>query len=145
MQTVGSMMTVIPVALPEQATLSDAARAMRGNAIGAIMVVRNGQLQGLVTDRDIVVRALAAGRDPSTVTIGEICTPEPATAPPDEGVDAVIRLMRDRAVRRVPVVQHGKPAGMVSLSDLAVRRGDIPLLADICAVPPDFPRNWESR
>jgi CBS domain-containing protein len=143
MQTVSSVMTAMPVTLPENAKLTDAARVMRDHAIGTAMVVRDGQLCGLLTDRDIVVRALAAGSDPAAVPAGEICTPGPVTVQPDDDVDTVIDLMRDRAVRRVPVVQHGKPVGMVSLGDLAVKRSDMPLLADICAVPPDFPREWE--
>jgi CBS domain-containing protein len=139
------VMTITPLTVPEDAKLTDVARMMRDNAVGAVMVIRDGQIRGIVTDRDIVVRALAAGSDPDAVPIGEICTPDPATVQPDDDVDvdAVIELMRDRAVRRVPVVHQGKPVGIVSLGDLAVKRGDMPALADICAVPPDFPRAWE--
>ena len=143
MHTVSSMMTAVPLTVPDDAKLTDAARVMRDHAIGAVMVVRDGQLHGIVTDRDIVVRALAAGSDPTAMPVSEVCTPGPVTVQPGDDVETVIALMRDRAVRRVPVVQHGKPAGMVSLGDLAVKRGDMPALADICAVPPDFPRAWE--
>lgn len=143
MQTVSSVMTAVPVTVPEDAKLTNAAQVMRDHAIGAVMVVRDGQLHGIVTDRDMVVRALAAGSDPAAVPVSEVCTPGPVTVRPGDDVETVIALMRDRAVRRVPVVQNGRPAGMVSLGDLAVKRGDMPTLADICAVPPDFPRKWE--
>jgi CBS domain-containing protein len=143
MQTVSSVMTALPVTLPDDAKLTDAARVMREHCVGAVMVVRDGRLCGLVTDRDIVVSAIAAGSDPAAVPLSEACTPDPVTAQPGDDVETVIELMRDHAVRRVPVVQDGKPAGMVSLGDLAVKRGDMPVLADICAVPPGFPRASE--
>lgn len=143
MQTVASIMTVVPVTLPEDAKLTDAARVMRDNSVGSVMVVRNRKLYGIITDRDIVVRALAAGSEADAVPVGEFCTPDPVTVQESDDVDTVIAIMRDRAVRRVPVVQDGKPVGMLSFGDLAVKRGDMPVLADICAVPPDFPRAWE--
>lgn len=143
MQTVSSVMTAIPITLPEDAKLTAAARAMRDNSVGALMVVSNGRLCGLITDRDIVVRAIAARNDFAAVPISAACTPDPATVHPGDDVDTVIELMRDRAVRRAPVVQDGKPVGMVSLGDLAVKHGGMPILADICAVPPDFPHAWE--
>lgn len=145
MQTVASVMTAIPLTLPEDAKITDAARVMRANSVGAVMVNREGKLCGIVTDRDIVVRSAAAGSQLEAVPVGEVCTPDPVTVQPDDDIAMVIELMRDRAVRRVPVVRGGKPAGMVSVGDLAVKLGSMPGLADICAVPPDFPRAWEYR
>lgn len=144
MQTVSSVMTAFPITLPEDAKLTTAARAMRDNSVGAVMVVNDGRLCGLITDRDIVVRAIAARNDDfAAVPISDACTRDPSTVHPDDDVDTAVELMRDRAVRRAPVVKDGKPVGMVSLGDLAVKRGDMPIVADICAVPPDFPYAWE--
>ena len=136
MQTVSSVMTALPVTVPEDVKLTTVAQVMRDLATGAVMVVRDGQLHGIITDRDIVVRTLAAGSDPAATPVSDVCTPNPQTVQPGDDVETVVALMRDRAVRRVPVVQGGEPAGMVSLGDLAGNRGDMPVLADICAVPP---------
>ena len=136
MRSVSSVMTAVPVTLREGEKLAAAARAMRDNAVGAIMVVRDGQLRGLLTDRDIVVRGLTNGRDPADLTLGEVCSPDPVTVRPDDDLDMVIRLMRERAVRRIPVVEDGEPVGLVSLGDLAIERDERVALAAICAAPP---------
>lgn len=138
MNTVSSVMTAVPVALPEGEKLAAAARAMRDNAVGAVMVVRNGQLRGMVTDRDIVIRGLADGRDPAQLSLGDVCSHDPVSVRADDGVDVAVRLMRDHAIRRLPVVEDGQPVGLVSIGDLAVGPEDENLvLVDICAAPPD--------
>lgn len=138
MQTVSSVMTAVPVTLPEGEKLIAAARAMRDNAVGAVMVVRDGQLRGMVTDRDIVIRGLADGRDLQELSVGDVYSPDPVTVRPDDDIDVAIRLMRDRSVRRVPVVEDGQPVGLVSIGDLAIGQEQYSPLADICAAVP----NW---
>lgn len=138
MRTVKNVMTAVPVTLPEGEKLAAAARAMRDNAVGAVMVVRDGQLRGMVTDRDLVVRGLADGRDPSQLSVGDVCSHDPVSVRPDDGLDVAVWLMRNHAIRRLPVVEDGQPVGLVSIGDLAVGPEDENLvLVDICAAPPD--------
>jgi CBS domain-containing protein len=137
MQTVSSVMTAVPVTLPEGEKLIAAARAMRDNAVGAVMVVRDGQLRGMVTDRDIVIRGLADGRDPQELSVGDVCSPGPVTVRPGDDIAVATQLMRDRAIRRLPVVEDGYPVGLVTIGDLAVGQEECPALADICAALPN--------
>src|SRR4030088_3231018 len=104
-QTIREIMTPRPVTLEDSATVFDAARVMRDANIGDVIVVKGGSVRGVVTDRDIVVRAVADGRDPKSVKLGEIFTTDVVTVTPDDSVDIVVALMRDKAIRRVPVVE----------------------------------------
>lgn len=100
------------------------------------MVLDEGDvLCGIVTDRDLVVRAVASDRLPAEVQIGEICSRVLTTIDIDASVKDAVTLMRDKALRRLPVVDKGKPAGIVSLGDLAVDRDASSMLADISAAP----------
>lgn len=135
-QTVRDVMTPQPVHVKESTNLVDAARAMRDRDIGDLIVVRNGEILGMVTDRDIVIRGLAKGGDPKTMTVGEICSTDVVTVAPDESVDTVIKLMREKAVRRIPVVDDRKPVGILSLGDLAMRKDKDSVLSDISEAPP---------
>src|SRR5690606_13998700 len=101
------------------------------------LVVHEGRLRGLVTDRDIVVRAVAAQRDMSGTTVADICSTNLVTVAPGEDAGEAVRLMRENAVRRVPVVDGDRPIGMVSIGDLAVQRDERSALADISAEPPN--------
>ncbi|WP_370018523.1 CBS domain-containing protein [Planotetraspora sp. GP83] len=130
-------MTPAPVALPEEAPIVKAAKLMRDQGIGDVLVVRGDQLRGLVTDRDIVVRAVAEARDVSATPVGTLCTSELITVTPDQDADEVIRLMRQKAVRRVPVVADGRPVGIVTLGDMALERDPASALSDISAAPPN--------
>lgn len=136
-QTVRELMTADPIVLDASATVSDAARAMKARDVGDVLVRSDGKLCGIVTDRDIVIRALAG--DPQggpRRTLGEICTRDVAALQPDAEVDEAIRVMRERAVRRVPVIEGDRPLGIVSLGDLAIARDRESALADISAAPP---------
>jgi CBS domain-containing protein len=121
MQTVREVMTSHVVTLPRETTLAEAARTMREQDIGDIVVVSDGsEPAGLVTDRDIVVRAVAESRDPSSTTIGEILTSDLVTVRPDDTVQSAALLMRDHAVRRVLVCEDDQRlVGIVSIGDLA--------------------------
>ncbi|WP_306470617.1 CBS domain-containing protein [Actinomadura litoris] len=117
-------MTVAPMALPLDATLDEAARVMRDEAIGDVLVTYAGRLCGVVTDRDIVVRAVAEHRDTSLTPLGDVCTAELAILHPEDDTATAARLMRERAVRRLPVVDtFHRPIGIVSIGDLALVDG----------------------
>jgi CBS domain-containing protein len=130
------VMTPNPTVCSPDTSAAQAAEMMRDQGIGDVLVQHDGSL-GIVTDRDIVTRAVAAGRDPKEVTLGDICTRDIETVSPDMSIDDVIRLMSDKAVRRVPVVEAGKPIGIVALGDLAMDQDRRSLLADISAAPPN--------
>lgn len=121
------------VAVEPMTTLEDAARVMREQNVGDVLVAYDCDLFGVLTDRDIVVRAVAYGSDPHTTTAGSVCTRPPVvTLSPDDTTDRAAELMRQYAVRRLPVVEHGGcPVGMVSLGDLAVTEEPESTLADI--------------
>jgi CBS domain-containing protein len=102
-----------------------------------VIVMEEGQVGGIVTDRDIVVRGVADGRDPESATVSEVCTSGVETIEPEASVDDALRLMREHDIRRLPVVKNGRPVGIVSLGDLAVEREPDSTLADISAASPD--------
>jgi CBS domain-containing protein len=124
--------------LPESTIVREAAETMRANDIGDVVVVDdNGAISGILTDRDIVVRVVAEGRDPRATRIGDIASRELTAVSPDDPVDRAVLLMRERAIRRLPVVDKGKPVGIVSIGDLALDRDPDSALADISAAPPN--------
>jgi signal-transduction protein with cAMP-binding, CBS, and nucleotidyltransferase domain len=110
---------------------------MKDQKIGAVLVTQaDGSLLGLVTDRDLVVRGMAADRDVDKTLVAEICSTPPVKLDLSATVDDAVRLMRERAVRRIPVVADGKPLGMISIGDLARAKDPSSLLAQISAAPP---------
>jgi len=135
-QMVRDVMTSEPVTVPSTATVLDAAQAMKRDDVGNVLVMDDGRLCGIVTDRDIVVRALAERRDPAKTKIGELCSRDLSAVRPSDDIDKAITLMRNKAVRRLPVVDAGRPVGVVSLGDLARDRDPHSALADISAAPP---------
>ena len=137
-QTVSEVMTANPRTIDPDDYVVEAARAMRDTDAGDVLVVDDdGHLTGIVTDRDVVVRALADGRDPNETRVSDVCTTDVRTVTPDQGVDDAIHLMREHDIRRIPVVEDGRPVGIVSLGDLAVARDERSVLADISSAPPD--------
>lgn len=136
--TVGEVMSADPALLYEDATIDQAARVMRDRAIGAVVVVAiedRNKVRGILTDRDIVVRAVADDRTPSGVRVGEVCSRELTTIAPVATVEDAAELMRKKALRRIVVVDEGRPVGMISLGDLAIERSPNSALADISAAP----------
>ncbi|MCU0314317.1 MAG: CBS domain-containing protein, partial [Solirubrobacteraceae bacterium] len=119
------------------ASITEAARAMRDRDIGTVVAVQDGEIRGILTDRDIVVRGLAAERPVEEVRVGDVCSATPATLTPDDPVDAAIRLVRERHVRRIPVVENGRPVGIVSIGDLAIERDRDSALAELSDAPPN--------
>jgi CBS domain-containing protein len=131
------LMTPAPVCMAPAESVSAAAKAMKEHGIGTILVLDDGQLRGLVTDRDIAVRVLAENRDPASTRVGDIGSTDLVTLSPDDDVDQAVRLVRERAVRRIPVAENGRPVGVVSIGDLALDRDERSALADVSAAPPN--------
>lgn len=138
-QYVKDIMTANPITLSENDTCVEAAKAMHDNKIGAILVSRDadGELCGIVTDRDIIVRCVASGNHPKNTSLGQICSASLTTLAPNESADEAVRRMEKQAVRRMPVVDHGKAVGIVSLGDLAVDRDPRSALGQISAASPN--------
>ena len=134
---VREVMTPGVVAVRPDASLVEAAQLMRAQDIGDVVVADGQHVVGLLTDRDITVRAVADGTDPLTVSAQAVCTPDPVVVAPDDPVSAAVALMREHAVRRLPVVESGMPVGMVSLGDLAEAQDPDSALADISRALPD--------
>lgn len=122
MVKVADVMTREVVYLPAETPLDEAARAMREADIGDVVVTQGASLYGMVTDRDIVVRAVAERKDPATTTIGSVATRDIVMIEQNSAAAEAARLMRDRAVRRMLVCDGDRQlVGIVSLGDLAVR------------------------
>jgi CBS domain-containing protein len=134
---VEEIMTRDPRTVNADDTIVDAARTMRDSDIGDVVVMDGGQVSGIVTDRDIVVRGVADGRDAESTVVSEVCTTGIETIDPDASVDDALRLMREHDIRRLPVTKNGRPIGILSLGDLAVEREPESTLADISAASPD--------
>jgi CBS domain-containing protein len=137
-ESVRDVMTLAPCALSTRDTVTTAAQVMRENDIGDVIVLEGSRLFGILTDRDIVVRALAEGADLQATTVDRICSRDLTVITPSASVGEAVRLMRDKAIRRLPVVdEHGEVVGIVSLGDVAVERDRRTALADISAAPPN--------
>jgi len=132
-QAIQDVMTRTTRTLAPEATVAEAARIMADDDIGAVIVVSGDAVTGIVTDRDIVVRSIAEGRDPSECTVGEVASGDVTTVAPTDTVGTVVDLVRDKAIRRIPVVDNGKPVGIVSIGDLAIERDSRSALADVSA------------
>ena len=105
-------------------SLSEAAALMRDGDMGAVPVVDDGKLVGIVTDRDIVIRAVAEGKDAAT-HVGDVMTTELFTVTPDDFVFEAIRLMGDKQIRRVPVIDNnGALVGIIAIADVALETED---------------------
>jgi CBS domain-containing protein len=136
-QRIREIMTESVVKLPSSATLFQAARQMRDADVGSVVVEDEGRVVGLVTDRDLVVRALADGRDPETTPLSEVASTNLVTVSPDDDMDLAIEIMIERSLRRVPVLERGKIVGIVSLGDLAIERDRLSVLGHISSARPN--------
>src|ERR1700749_4087870 len=132
---VRDVMTPAPVGVYYSQTIGETARIMRDTQVGAVLVVNEGQLAGVVTDRDLVVRGLAEGQGPAS-PVGPLCSGDLVGVAADADVAQAEQLMREHAVRRLPVVSDGEVVGIVSMGDLAVSEDtDSPLAAVSRAQP----------
>jgi CBS domain-containing protein len=139
-RTVREVMTANPVALGGDTALVAAARSMRDRDVGVIIVLRSDgdTVCGVVTDRDIAMRAVADGWDPRRTRLDDVCSHDLVTLRPDDPVERAVELMRQHAVRRLPVVDDSNhPLGIISLGDLAVERDPGSALGEISAAEPN--------
>jgi CBS domain-containing protein len=101
------------------ATVADAAKVMAQEDVGPVPIVEDGRLIGIVTDRDIVVRVVAEGRDPNATTVSEIASTKLVTVSPDDDLDEALKLLAERQIRRLPVVEGDRLVGIVAQADIA--------------------------
>lgn len=132
--TVADSMTANPRTIGVHQSVREAAELMKAHDIGDLVVVDGDAVVGIVTDRDIVVRCLAEGGGGDD-EIGRACSPDVVTVESDSHVAEAVSLMRENAVRRVPVLEGGRLVGIVSIGDLAVDHDPTSALADISAEP----------
>lgn len=136
---VREVMTAAPLSVSSDAPVAEAARVMADSDIGNVLVIESatGRIEGILTDRDIAIRVAAEAKDPGATKVREAHTATVASIAPTASVEDAIRTMRREDVRRLPVVESGRPIGIVTLGDLAVALDPESALADISAAPPD--------
>lgn len=118
-RTLADIMTHDPETATADTTIHDVATMMASEDIGTVLIVTDGQLSGIVTDRDIVTKAVARGLDTTTEVIGPIATEMLVTGTPGMSIRAAAELMAERRIRRIPVLDHGQIVGIVSMQDVA--------------------------
>lgn len=136
------LMTADPRWVDIDLTVAEAARMMAEDDIGALPVCNGeGRLQGMITDRDIVVKVVASGKDPAACKVSELATqPEVVTIGADDSAEEALRTMKDHAVRRLPVVDGTALVGMLAQADLARELGEAKvgdLVDAISSAPPN--------
>lgn len=119
MKTARDIMTTPAETLAPTATLTEAARQLRDLNVGSLPILDGDHLVGVVTDRDIVVRGIAEGLDPSSATVAEVATGAVVTVDVDDDAESVARVMGERQVRRVPVLDGGRLVGVIAQADVA--------------------------
>lgn len=119
MGQVRDVMTSNPTTCEPTATLVDAAKVMAREDVGPVPIVEGGKLVGLVTDRDIIIRAVAEGRDVTSTAVRDVASKDLVTVTADEDLDRALQLMADNQVRRIPVVEGDRVVGIVSQADVA--------------------------
>lgn len=137
-QHVRDVMTSDPMTVEPLTSVQSVARMMRDENIGAVLVTEGEHLRGLVSDRDLVVRAMAEGGDPDRTTVAEACSDDLVTVGPDDDLGLAVQVMREHSVRRLPVVDREQHAvGIVSIGDLAIERDPESALGDISSTRPN--------
>lgn len=127
------IMTHNVVSIDPTESVEVAARTMAQHNIGALPVCNNGKLCGMLTDRDIVTRCLAANRQPGSTQVRQVMTEQVTSVRPDMETGAAAHLMGRLQIRRLPVVENGKLCGVVSLGDMAVREETVLDAGDVLA------------
>src|SRR3989441_12547609 len=121
-QNIQDVMTPNPFLVSTETPVAEAARMMRQVDVGSLIVLEEGAVCGIVTDRDITIRAVAEERDGPTTPVSEGCSREPLTLSLGDSIEQAIEVMRTHSVRRLPVLdEKGRPAGIGSLGDGAIR------------------------
>jgi CBS domain-containing protein len=119
-KSVRDVMTLGVRTVEPSQSLAEAAEIMKGEDVGSVPVVEDGRLVGIVTDRDIVIRAVAEGRDPQAVRVDEIASRDVVTVEAEQDLDDALALMARHQVRRLPVVKQERLVGMLAQADVAL-------------------------
>ncbi len=135
-QTLREIMQTDPVTVESTDAVVRAADLMRDNDIGDVLVTDQGKLVGILTDRDIVIRAVAGSSGTVDAMCGQVCTNSVIRLSPDDTFDDAAAVMADNALRRVPVVEGEQIVGIITLGDLAVEADPDSVLSEISAAPP---------
>jgi CBS domain-containing protein len=133
---VRDLMTPGPIGVDYHQSIAEAARTMRDWGVGAVLVVNDEALHGLVTDRDLVIRAVAESCGPGE-PVGPLSSGDLVGVNADDDTAVAAQLMRENAVRRLPVVDDGQVVGMVSLGDLAMEQDPASALANVTMATPN--------
>ncbi len=124
-KSIRELMTSNPRTVDPSTPVVEAARTMKEEDVGPVPVVDGDTLVGIITDRDIVLRVVAEGRDPQSTTVGDVASRELVTVDPQQGLDEALRLMAQHQVRRLPVCEEdGRLVGIVAQADVAREVGD---------------------
>lgn len=134
--TVREIMAPTPITARPEATVREVARIMRDEDIGSVLIADDDRLLGLITDRDLVVRTLAVGAAAET-PVREACSEQVHSVGPDADVVEAAEVMRNHAVRRLPVVENGRAVGVLSLGDIAVLGAPASVLGGISGAMPN--------
>ena len=119
MGSIRDLMTSNPKTCEKSTSVVDVAKVMAQEEVGPVPVVEGGRLVGIVTDRDLVVRVLAEGKDPNSTTVGDIASSDLTTITPESDLQEALELMAASQVRRLPVVENGELVGIVAQADVA--------------------------
>jgi CBS domain-containing protein len=120
-RTVRDTMTTQPASVDRSKPIADAARVMRDQNVGSLPVVEEGRLIGLITDRDIVTRLVAEGRDLESATVGDAYSDQPVTVEPEQDLADALTLMARYQIRRVPVAEGDRLVGILAQADVALK------------------------
>jgi CBS domain-containing protein len=134
---VRDLMTPGPIGVDYNQTVGEAARTMREWGVGAVLVVNDQSLYGLVTDRDLVVRAVAEAKGPDA-PVGPLSSRDLVGVSADADAAEAVQVMREHGVRRLPVIDGGLVAGMVSLGDLVLEEDPASVLAEVSQAQPNI-------
>lgn len=118
-RSVKDVMTPNPRTVTRETSVVEAAKLMTSEDVGPLPVVEGGELVGIVTDRDLVVRVLAEGRNPESTTVGDVCSPQPVSVEPDADLSQALALLARHQVRRLPVAEGDRLVGIVAQADVA--------------------------
>jgi len=119
---VRDIMTRDVITVSPDTGIQNVARLMSEHDIGAVLVSENKKVLGLITDRDIIIRAIAEGKNPSTTKAKEVMTTDITVVTPDTDVHEAADIMSDQQIKRLPVVENGKLTGILALGDLAIEK-----------------------
>jgi CBS domain-containing protein len=136
-QHIDEIMTADPITVTPQTPIAEVARLMRDEDFGEVLVSEEDHLRGVVTDRDLVVRAMAEARDPDSTSAQDVCSADMVTCSLDAEVDEAVRLMREHSVRRLPIMDGDQLVGTVSMGDIALERDPGSALSDVSAAEPN--------